>query len=355
MSMRNNNNNNNSASSRQQQQEDNDNTVFEPETLEDDDNAQPDHPEPEGVEVEDPLLLAMDDLEGRVVSAMDDFQLHPGIRTNTSSSVHEELGTLLRPVLEVAAFTGPSVARTYFRGEGQEGVEGSVDHVYERVISDLVLPVMLETAQSQRTPAKLCASLEFFRNLWKECHKPGSWLDSTGGLSPQSGPYGAGGSQAAVHANTPAMRTLLQRRQTKRLAREGEILRYWVQASIACTEPGVLTSEEGQGAVVSRGVIAAAAAIRPSLRHIAQRIKDTDDRGANRLFSPVMRMVEGVFKSLFLGNPGESIRSACIKFLEVVILCCSIKPKDEARRRGPSVRGRLILNLLGIVSSPVVC
>lgn len=315
----------------------------EQEILSDDDNAQPDALEQE-VEVEDPLVLAIDDLEGRVVAALDEVKLHPGIRSDSmpgAPSVHEELALLLRPVLEVAAHTAPSIARTYYRGEGPDGVEASVEDVYQRVISDLVLPVLLEMAQSERNAAKLSASLEFFHHFWKECQKAGSWLDSTT-TTAQAGPYGAGGSShghAAVV--TPAMRALTQRRQIKRMTREGELLRYWVQASIACTEPGVLTSEEGEGAVAARGVIAAAASIRPSLRHISQRIKDTDDRGASRLYGPVMRMVEGVFKQLFLGNPNESVRSACIKFLEIVVMCCSHKASDAStRRRGQNVSGR---------------
>jgi symplekin len=307
--------------------------------LSDDDNAQPDFQEPE-VDVEDPLLLAIDDLEGRVVSALDDFKLHPGVRTSSvdgAPTVHEELATLLRPVLDVAAHTGPSIARTYYRGDGHEGVETSVEDVYERVVSDLVLPLMLEMAQSERVAAKLSASLEFFRNLWKEYHKAGSWLDNTT-TGPQAGPYGAGGSHSGA-MSTPAMRALMKRRQTKRLAQEGEFLRYWVEASIACTEPGILTTEDDDGALASRGIIAASASMRPSLRHIAQRIRDTDDRGASRLYGPVMKMVEGVLKQLFLGTGSpESVRSSSLKFLEIVILCCSSKPTDVARRRVDSVR-----------------
>ena len=305
-------------------------------TLSDDDNAQIEVPEQEVVEVEDPLLMAMDDLEGRVVAALDDVKLHPGVRTSATSNVHDELATLLRPVLEVAAHTGPSIARTYYHGDE---IESSVEDVYQRVVSDLVLPVMLEMAQSERSPAKLGASLEFFRHFWKECHKAGSWLDTTT-IGVQAGPYGAGGAHSSSSSTqTPAMRAILKRRQVKRLAREGEILRYWVQASIACTEPGVLTSDEGEGAVASRGIIAASGSLRPSLRHIAQRIRDTDDRGANRLYAPVMKMVEGVLKQLFLGNPNESVLSSSLKFLEIVVLCCSSKPKDaaSARRRGQSV------------------
>jgi hypothetical protein len=110
----------------QQQQDDNS----------DDDNAAPDIQDLD--KDEDPLLLAIDDLEGRVVTALDDVKLHPGVRTSASVAVHEELATLLRPVLEVAAHTGPSVARTYY--QGTEGVERSAQDVYERLVSDLVLP-----------------------------------------------------------------------------------------------------------------------------------------------------------------------------------------------------------------------
>lgn len=321
-----------------------DENVMETETenLSDDDNAQPDIDvdDPE-LENEDPLLLAIDDLEGRVVVALDDIKLHPGVRSDSSPgapNVHEELATLLRPVIEVAAHTSPSIARTYHQGIGAEGVEASMDDVYERIISDLVLPVILQIAQSDTIPAKRGASLEFFRTLWKEYHKSGSWLDNTI-TGPQQGPYGAGGShhQQAPAATAPALRAVQKRRQQKRLTREGEILRYWIEASIACLTPGVFTSEESEDAISSRAVISASASIRPSLSHISQRIKDADDRGAARMYAPVMKMVEAVLKKLFLGC-GESVRAASIKFLEIVILCCSRKPKDAAtRRRGQSV------------------
>jgi hypothetical protein len=136
--------------------------LAENDNLSDDDNAQIDLDE-QKVENEDPLLLAIDDLEGRVVAAIDDVKLHPGIKTGTSS-VHDELASLIRPVLEVAAHTGPSVARTYYRGTGPEGIEASVEEIYERTVSDLTLPVMLEIAQSDTNAAKRASSLEFFRN-----------------------------------------------------------------------------------------------------------------------------------------------------------------------------------------------
>jgi symplekin len=314
-----------------QQQEDN--------NLSDDDNAAPEMQSEVEMEVEkeDPFLMAIDDLEGRVVAALDDVKLHPGIRSSSAHSIQEELSSLLQPVMEVAAHTAPSVARTYHRGVGAEGIETSCEEVYQRVVSDLVLPVLLEMAQSDTIPAKRGASLEFFRGLWKECHKPGSWLDTNQGVN--AGPYGSGITGKGHHHTQQQPRSQLKRRQAKRLAREGEILRYWVQASIACTLPGVFTSESSEAAIGARGVIAASASLRPSLKHIAQRIRDADDRGANRIFAPVMKMVEGVLKKLFLiasseaGAQGDALRSACIKFLEIVCFCCSAKPQDSSSRR----------------------
>jgi symplekin len=319
--------------------------------LSDDDNAAPEMQSEAELEEqkEDPLLLAIDDLEGRVVAALDDIKVHPGVRSSQTQTVQEELGTLLRPVLEVAAHTAPSVARTYYRGVGAEGVEASCEDVYQRVVSDLVLPVLLEMAQSDTIPAKRGASLEFFRSLWKECHKAGSWLDPSPGTN--AGPYGSG--QVAKHqAQAQQPRPQWKRRQTKRLAREGEILRYWVQASIACTQAGVFTNESAEAAIAARGVIAASASIRPSLKHIAQRIRDADDRGANRIFAPVMKMAEGVLKKLFLSTESQAgeadaLRSACLKFLEILCFCCSAKPQDTSqRRRGNTVRNRNVVHFV---------
>ena len=209
--------------------------AFLDENLSDDDNAAPEIQSEVDEEREDPLQLAIDDLEGRVVSALDDFKLHLGLRSSStpgSPTVHDELNQMLGSVLEVAAHTGPSVARTYYQGVGQEGIENSCEEVYQRLISDLILPVILEETQSNSSPAKRSACLEFFRHLYKECQKAGSWLDNTT-TGPQMGPYGAGAS-AGSHSshsniNNPAMRVQQKRRFGKKLAREGEILRYWVQ------------------------------------------------------------------------------------------------------------------------------
>lgn len=296
--------------------------------MSDDDNAAPEiqsELEEQGLEqqAEDPFQLAMDDLEGRVVSVLDDVKLHPGIRSNDDyQSIQEELASLLRPVMEVAAHTAPSIARTYYQGVGAEGVEASCEEVYQRVVSDLVLPVLLEMAQSDTIPAKRGASLEFFRGLFKECQKPGSWLD-VNYQNANAGPYGNGASSSKHHSSSQRQPpTQLKRRQAKRLQREGEILRYWVQASIACTTPGVFTSEASEASVASRGVIAASASIRPSLKHIAQRIRDADDRGANKIFGPVMKMVEGVSVIMFRFFPDNVQTTSIVVSLLVLPLRC---------------------------------
>lgn len=273
------------------------------EQMSDDDNAAPEMQSDLDEQVldqqtEDPFQLALDDLEGRVVSVLDDVKLHPGVRSsNNYKSIQEELATILKAVMEIAAHTAPSIARTYYQGVGAEGVEVSCEEVYQRIVSDLVLPVLLEMAQSDTIPAKRGASLEFFRGLFKEFQKPGSWLD-VNYQNANAGPYGNGTSLSKHHHHHSISErqppTQIKRRQARRMQREGEILRYWVQASIACTTPGVFTAEASEASVASRGVIAASASIRPSLKHIAQRIRDADDRGANKIFVPVMKMVEGV-------------------------------------------------------------
>ena len=112
-------------------------------------------------------------------------------------------------------------------------------------------------------------------------------------------------------------------------------------------------------AVASRGIIAASSSLRPCLKHIAQRIKDADDRGASKLFSPVMKMVEGVLKKLFLSNnaedaagSGDGIRAAALKFLEILTLVCSRKPHDPSqRRKSQAVRKIKIVGAGAILSA----
>jgi symplekin len=185
--------------------------------LSDDNNAAPEMQSEAELEEqeEDPLLLAIDDLEGRVVAALDDIKVHSGVRSSQTQTVQEELRNLLPPVLEVAAHTAPLVARTYYRGVGAEGVEASCKDVYQRVVSDLVLPILLKMAQSDTIPAKRGALLEFFRSLWKECHKAGSRLDTSPGTN--AGPYGSG-EVAKHHAQAQQPRPQWKRRQTKQLA-----------------------------------------------------------------------------------------------------------------------------------------
>ena len=263
--------------------------IQEDDQMSDDDNAAPEMAsENEGVDeylMDDPRTLALEDLEGRVVNALDDVMSHSGIKSQNSSSgfegdvyktsVQDELATFLRPVIEIAAHTAPSIARTYYHPgiSVAEGVEASCDEVYQQVVSDLVLPSLFNIAQTDPIPAKRSASLEFFRTLFKECQKPGSWLDLNYMNSPNAGPYSSSKGSSSRQRQPPAQ---LKRRQAKRLQREGEILRYWVKASIACLTPGVFTAEAAEMTVASRGVIAASASIRPSLKHIAQRIRDTD-------------------------------------------------------------------------------
>merc|ERR1711957_769098 len=150
----------------------------------DNENAPPIVP----VVVEDPLSAALDDLEGRVVASLDEFRQHPGVRTglhNNSSgddrsntvtlSIHEELNITLRPALEVAAHSGPSVARS--RGPScRSSVDAAVDEVHRRINGDLVLPVLLETAQSDPSAPKRAAALTFFHRLYNECRTSGSYL-----------------------------------------------------------------------------------------------------------------------------------------------------------------------------------
>ena len=319
----------------------------------DDDNAAPDMRSETEVDKEDPLTLATEDLLGRVVAAVEDMKRHPGLPTTDRQTVHQELAGLLRRVLEVAAHTGPSVARTY-------GDDAACDNVYDSVVSDLVLPLMLEVCQSNTSGTRRVAALSFMGQFFRECQKAGSWIDkTTSGV--QSGPYGAGGSSGSSgYGNALAMRNQQKRRQQKKQVRQGEILRYWIQASIACMEAAALMGEGQDDTVASRGVLAASAALKPSLSYIAQKIQDADDRGAAKLYGPVMKMIESVLRRLFQsklnGNSdpvGEGVTSSCIKFMEIIVMCCSRKNQKKQqqqqqqqhhRKRGQTVSGNYDAN-----------
>ena len=318
-----------------------------PQGVDDDDNAAIDS-DTSDVGIDDvdesPLLIALDDLESRVVSALNDFKAHPGRATDPSASnIHDELASLLRPVVETSSHAGPSAARmlasTYPR---LLGLEECVDEIYTRVNSSLVLPVVLESAQSDAVPAKRAASLALFHTLYVEWSKGGSYLDATvaaGSSSSLAGPYGPGGSSTA---SPPPGAAEASRRNQIRAARRAELLRRWVQAAIPNLAPGAYTSATSDAAVASRGVLSASAAIKPCLRYMAERIGNADDAGALRLFLPVMRMISGVLGRLFLerarggaggggggggrtneGGAGDSLRASCIKFIEIVVLCFS--------------------------------
>lgn len=332
-------------------------------TLDDDDNAAPDLEVDSDEEQEraaeaaaDPLLVAIDDLEGRVVTALDEFKSHPGVRRSASKTkIHDELSDALRPVLEIAAHVGPATARSH-AAYRVNGVEGTVEEVYQRLNSDLILPVILETAQSDPSPAKRVASLRFFHSLHRECQLAGSYLDETI-TGPLAGPYGPG--RGAAHAPTSfhgqSASSFMHRRALRKSARAGELLRYWVEASASCCAPGAFTDSRSDGVIAGRAVISAGAAVRPALRRVSERISAADDAGALKLYGPLVRMITGVFNRLFRthqydnvdqryapvspkDDAADALRSACIKFLEIVVMCFSTKaqpgaPPTTARRK----------------------
>ncbi|EJK73374.1 hypothetical protein THAOC_05003, partial [Thalassiosira oceanica] len=162
--------------------------------LSDDDNAAAETDTSDDDDGESPLALALDDLESRAVSALNDFKSHPGRATDPkASSVHDELASVLRPVVEVSSHAGPSAARALAAGyPGLLSLDECVDEIYDRVNADLVLPVILESAQSDVVPAKRAASLALFHTLHREWARAGSYLDATTGAPSLAGPYGPG-------------------------------------------------------------------------------------------------------------------------------------------------------------------
>ena len=299
----------------------------------------------------DPLDTAIDDLEGRIVSCLDNFKLHPGVKSDPSQeSIHAELRECLRPVLEIAAHLGPSTARSKWRAAFRSSVDFAIEEVYKRLNSDLILPVLLESAQSDVVTAKRAAALGFFHSLYNEYKTSGSYLDYSE-AGPGAGGLGFSGSlYGSMDKNAIPSRAVLRSRTVSKAEKSVELLRYWVEGSTSCTLPGAFSDSQADGAIASRAVISAGALIRPALKHVAEKIASADDAGALKLFIPVMRMIGGVLRRLFSpqasvmsssGNMGEhasadALKSACIKFLEIVVLCFSTKaqPKMHAGRKG---------------------
>ena len=130
----------------------------------------------------DPLLSSIDDLETRIVSSLNEFKLHSGIKTNTSNTsdidIHSELKDILRPVLEIAAHTGPATARSkWHQSAYRPTIDLALEEIHHRLNEELIFPVLLESAQSDLIPSKRAAALGFFHNLHSEYKSPGSYLD----------------------------------------------------------------------------------------------------------------------------------------------------------------------------------
>ncbi len=260
---------------------------------------------------EDPLWVALDNLEGRVVEHINLFKVHSGHRSSAALSIYDELQSLLQPVLEIGAHMGPAVARQHHY---PRTLEMATEEAYSRLISDLILPVLLESAQSDVIPAKRAVALQCFHTLYQEYQKQGSYF---------------------------------QMGEEKRILRESELLRYWIKASEDCTVPGAFSSDEKDAAIASRAVLSASAAIRPSLRLVTNYISNANDAGALRIYIPLMRMINGVLRRLFssatpntsfsnASTHEDTVRSPCIKFLEVLVLCCTtreISPGQTPSRR----------------------
>ena len=251
-----------------------------------------------------------------------------------SKTIHDDLSQLLRPILEISSHVSSSAARAVHASFPEVyDLESVVDTIYTKINSELILPVLLESAQSEVIPAKRAASLKMFHLLFVEWSKAGSWLEGSGGsMTSGLGPYGAGDTGITVteHRLNELER---QRRISKRSLRRSELLRRWVQACLPNLST-VFTHEASDVGAAGRGVLSASAALKPCLRYIAERIGEADDAGALRLFLPVMRMIERVLGRVFLeassggdGGDGnsEALRSSCIKFLEIVVLCFSQK------------------------------
>lgn len=185
----------------------------------------------------------------------------------------------------------------------------------------------------------------------------GSYLDATStGLA--AGPYGEGqkGGSAANAQIPPQMRPLINRRKQRTSVRRAELLRYWVEASAHCTSPGNFTDARSDGAVASRAILSASAALRPSLKHVADRISSADDAGATRLYKPLARMIAGVLRRLLVqddskgmdgdddgsGRPSpevDALRSASVKFLEIVVACFSTRAQPGGASAAGKKRG----------------
>jgi len=287
------------------------------------------------------FLTAIDDLEGRIISALDAFKLHTGVRRHINNNnsnvnagnttVHDELKEILRPVLEIGAHTGPSLARRY--ASFRASVDRAMEEIYTRLNSDLILPVLLESAQTDMIPAKRSAALHFFHDLYREYLSTGSFLADDISL------YGtfsvsSTSSQTPTAASTAAAHALASRqRANQRSLRTAEILRYWIEASTSCTVVGAFSDQKSDGTVASRAVVSAGAVIRPAFKHIAEKISSADDAGAMKLYLPLMKMIGGVLRRfLSLDSSSSSkmhtedqismdaVRSSCIKFLEIIVL-----------------------------------
>lgn len=324
--------------------------------IDDDDNAAIIDSDASDIDDEEasPLLSALDDLESRVVAALNEFKAHPGTVSSTAASgnngsskqtIHQELASILRPVVEVSAHTGPSTARALASSYPQNyTVEMCVDEIYSRINSELILPIILESAQSDTIPAKRSASLALFHTLHSEWSKAGSYLDGSTTAPSLAGPYGPGIAPGSGHVSAPPFNPAEgQRRNQVKSARRAELLRRWVQSAIPNLTPGTFTNTTLDTSAAGRGVLSASAALKPCLRYMAERIGSADDAGALRLFLPVMRMIEGVLGRLFLERTrsggeetnknvdkkgqmeGDALRASCIKFLEIVVLCFSKK------------------------------
>lgn len=264
--------------------------------IDDDDNAAIIDSDASDVDEEEasPLLSALDDLESRVVASLNEFKSHPGTTggaptaDGAKQTIHQELASILRPIVELSAHTGPSTARALASSYPQNyTVEMCVDEIYTRINSELILPVILESAQSDTIPAKRSASLALFHTLHTEWSKAGSYLDGTTAAPSLAGPYGPGISPGSGHVSAPPFNPAdgLRRNQIK-AARRAELLRRWVQSAIPNLTPGTFTNATLDASAAGRGVLSASAALKPCLRYMAERIGSADDAGALRLFLP---------------------------------------------------------------------
>jgi symplekin len=258
-------------------------------------------------------MSGLPELEEQLVEQLDNYRSSP-------MQLADLKAMQLSPIVDSLAHSAAANARRLGSAAAgnkiQAVVRGYEEH-YNTLLVNLAFTTFSELAASDPSPHRRIGALSFFQELYAELTTDNSFLPPNPAAD------------RAVTSGTLALATY----QAILRRREIALLRHWTESATNCILGiGDIQADEGMAA---KAVISANAVFRPALRCVAASIDAADDRSATEVYQPLLDLTKAVFLKLLNDDQAQSatdnsLRAACIKFTETVVLCFSKRGSTKA-------------------------